>query len=219
MLGVRAGFIQHLKSSWDWILSLWGQGDCIKTALSCFASVGPSVPVSARSGGSICSTYWPCKASHRCQQSNWLPACLLQSSQSNLLLHGRIPVYRWLIGASKISLWLSDPSRSAGLGQQGLQMQQGFKANLIWNCQGKNAHGGSCKTYPQSWAAFEHQLVVKLLSSPAMVLAICGSLLIPLKPGVCFLYLTVPSEFSSESGWIAVCCCFSGIGNLLFAPG
>jgi len=67
--------------------------------------------------------------------------------------------YRWVIRASKISLWLSDPSRSAGLGQQSLQMQEGLKANLIWNCQGKNAHGGSCKTYSQSGAAFEHQLV------------------------------------------------------------
>jgi len=61
--------------------------------------------------------------------------------------------------ASGISAWLSDPSGSAGFGQRGVPMQEGSKANLIWNCRGRNAHGGCCKTYPQGWAAFEHKLV------------------------------------------------------------
>lgn len=56
MLGMNcAGCEGRIYPAFEELLGLdsqpLGTSDCIKPALSCFASVGPSVPVSARSGG------------------------------------------------------------------------------------------------------------------------------------------------------------------------
>lgn len=54
--------------------------------------------------------------------------------------------------------WALSSQREGRAGAARTANAPGLKANLTWNCQGKDAHGGSGKT-TQSWAAPEHQLV------------------------------------------------------------
>lgn len=156
MLGVSAGFIRRLKNAWDCILSSCRQeGDRVRMAACCFVTVGSSVPVSARPGGynslapvaPLSRLRVPAAELAPCTPAARQPECLAFAWQDT---H-----YRCLIEA----LGFQIPAGAQGLGSKAYKCRRVLKANLIWNCRGRNAHGGSCKTYPQSWAAFEHKLV------------------------------------------------------------